>query len=155
MPLVGLKEAARITGKNQSTIHRAMKSGRLTFTISDVGERMIDTAELDRVFQVRPNNEHARNDAMSLQNHVEKLAQLRAQLEAERAKSAVAQERLGEKDAVIADLREDRDRWRMQAEKLLLTDQRERMIIASPPVPAAASAPAPVKRRWWQLGGRG
>jgi hypothetical protein len=35
-----------------------------------------------------------------------------------------------DKDAVIADLREDRDRWRTQAEKLLLlTDQRKPIII--------------------------
>jgi hypothetical protein len=124
MPFVGLKEAARLTGKNQSTIHRAMKSGRLSFTVSDTGERVIDTAELDRIFEVSPDGTHARKDAPSLQSHVEELARLRMQLEAEQARSTVAQDRLGEKDAIIADLREDRDKWRTQAETLLLTDQR-------------------------------
>ena len=30
MGAIGLAEAARLTGKNQSTIHRAMKLGRLS-----------------------------------------------------------------------------------------------------------------------------
>jgi hypothetical protein len=138
MPLVGLKEAARLTGKNQSTIHRAMKSGRLSFTVSDGGERVIETAELDRVFQVSPDGEHARKDVFSLQSHVEEIARLRMQLEAEHERLAVSQERLGEKDAMIADLREDRDKWRTQAETLLLTDQREQT----------------ARRSWWRFGKR-
>jgi hypothetical protein len=53
MPLVGLSEAARLTGKAHTTIHRAMKAGRLSFTLDGVGERRIDTAELDRVFGLK------------------------------------------------------------------------------------------------------
>jgi predicted site-specific integrase-resolvase len=50
MPTVGLSEAAKLTGRNQSTIHRALKSGRLAYTIDATGERRIDLAELRRVF---------------------------------------------------------------------------------------------------------
>ncbi|HXE43359.1 MAG TPA: hypothetical protein VN516_10070 [Candidatus Baltobacteraceae bacterium] len=124
MPQVGLKEAARLTGKNQSTIHRAMKTNKLSFKLNENGERVVDVAELDRVFPVNPQGKPARNDNDDLQAHVDELARLRLQLEAERAGSSVAKERLEEKDAVIADLREDRDKWRNQAEKLLITDQR-------------------------------
>jgi hypothetical protein len=45
---IGLKEAAKLTGKNQSTIHRAMKNNKLAFTLDDSGQRLIDPAELDR-----------------------------------------------------------------------------------------------------------
>jgi hypothetical protein len=53
MASIGLSEAARLTGRNQSTIHRAMKTGRLSYTKDAAGERRIDTAELDRVFGMR------------------------------------------------------------------------------------------------------
>jgi hypothetical protein len=39
---------------NQSTIHRAMKTGRLSYTVSETGERRIDTSELERVFGLKP-----------------------------------------------------------------------------------------------------
>lgn len=55
MASIGLSEAAKLTGRNQSTIHRAMKAGRLSYTVGEAGERRIDTAELDRVFRVKLN----------------------------------------------------------------------------------------------------
>jgi hypothetical protein len=137
MPLVGLKEAARLTGKNQSTIHRAMKSGKLSYTISDSGERMIDPAELDRVFAVSPHANDASNDASEVASKAPQLVELRMQLEAERGKLGLMQERLTDKDAMIAELRNDRDHWRKQAETLLLTDGRERP-----------------RRSWWSFGKR-
>jgi hypothetical protein len=63
------------------------------------------------------------------------------------AKPEAATQRLNDKDAVIADLRDDRDRWRTQAEKLLLTDQRTQTIITPPPETAPVAAP---KARRWQ-----
>ncbi len=51
--MVGLKMAAEMTGKAQVTIHRAMKDGRLSFTIGNTGDRLIDTSELDRVFNIK------------------------------------------------------------------------------------------------------
>ena len=124
MAKVGLKEASRLTGKNQSTIHRAMKTGKLSFTVNDSGERIIDTSELNRVFQVNPEGTPARNDNEGLQSNLAEIAKLRMQLEAERTQMALYKERLTEKNDNIADLRLDRDKWRNQAEKLLITDQR-------------------------------
>jgi len=138
MASVGLKEAARLTGKNQSTIHRAMKKNKLSYSVNDDGERVIDVAELNRVFQVNPDSSPARNDNDDLQHYVEEIARLRAQLESERTILSVSKERLSEKDDIIADTREDRDKWRTQAEKLLITDQR---------------AKQPKKRSWWSWGG--
>jgi hypothetical protein len=68
MALIGLSEAAKLTGRNQTTIHRAMKTGRLSFSLGESGERRIDTAELDRVFGInRPNGEAM---APPMQSHV-------------------------------------------------------------------------------------
>ena len=151
MPLVGLKEASRLTGKNQSTIHRAMKAGRISFTVSEAGERMIDPAELDRVFPIGQPDEDARKDAPELESNLTQLAQLRAQLEAERGKMALLQDRLADKDGVIDDLRtrldaEAEERRRTQAQlTALLTDQRPK---AEPPV----QVPEPKRRSWWRIG---
>jgi hypothetical protein len=156
MAQIGLKRAAELTGKNQSTIHRAMKSGRISFTVSEAGERMIDTAELDRVFPIKapkPANEIARKDAPELHSNDTQVIELRAQLDTERARAAMLQERVTEKDTTIADLREDRDRWRAQAEKttLLLADQRQQ----SQAAPAAPEPPPRKGLRGWliRLGG--
>ena len=50
MALLNLTAASRAAGVNRSTIVRALKSGRLSATSSDAGERCIDTAELMRAF---------------------------------------------------------------------------------------------------------
>ena len=50
MALLNLTAAARAAGCNRSTIARALKSGRLSATTNERGERCIDTSELMRVF---------------------------------------------------------------------------------------------------------
>jgi hypothetical protein len=47
---VGLNEAARLTGKDASTITRACQAGRLSFSKDENGNRMFDLAELERVY---------------------------------------------------------------------------------------------------------
>ena len=136
MAKVGLKQAAELTGRNQSTIHRAMKNGKLSYTVDDNGQRWIDPAELERWAAQNPTASGS-NDVTQGQSNEVQVAELRAELQAERIRVAGLQERLADKDATVADLREDRDRWRAQAERLVLTDQREE-----------AKKPT---RRWWQL----
>ena len=46
----GVGQAARLSGKNRSTLHRVMKDGRLSFSLDETGERRIHTSELERVF---------------------------------------------------------------------------------------------------------
>lgn len=50
MALLNITAASRAVGVNRSTVVRALKSGRLSATTSDAGERCIDTAELMRVY---------------------------------------------------------------------------------------------------------
>lgn len=47
---VGISEAARLAGVSRSTIHRSIKSGRLSATSKRGGGKSIDTSELERVF---------------------------------------------------------------------------------------------------------
>jgi hypothetical protein len=68
--LAGLSEAAKPTGRNQTTIHRAMKAGRLCYTVGEAGERRVDTTELDRVFGVKINGAPAAAMVQPVQSHV-------------------------------------------------------------------------------------
>lgn len=51
-----LGTAAKATGKSKSTIHRAIKSGRISATCDDTGTYRIDPSELHRVFHPAPQN---------------------------------------------------------------------------------------------------
>lgn len=130
MAKVGLQRAAELTGRSRSTIHRAMAAGRLSFARSETGERLIDVAELERVFGLSVPDEKDGNVAPEPPQTDPQLVELRAKLEIELARVGMLTERLEE-------LREERDRWRQQAERLL-TDQRP-----------AAPAMAPETPRGW------
>jgi hypothetical protein len=125
-----LKQAADAVGKTRPTILRAIQSHKISAQKDANGQWQIDPAELHRVYApVDVHERETEQDNNALEREVALLREL------------------------VADLREDRDRWRTQAEKLLLTDQRAQAIVTLPPEPAAGqTAAAPVKRRWWQRG---
>jgi hypothetical protein len=56
MALVGLTEAARLTGKHPTTIIRAATAGRLSFSVNAAGQRQFDIAELERAYGVKLGN---------------------------------------------------------------------------------------------------
>jgi hypothetical protein len=129
MPGLTLSQAAKALGKSKSTLNRAIKTGRLSATRNEDGTFSIDPAELYRAFpEPSPNAHHERPpeqirtvDPADLDSRISLLQQL---LERERE--------------VVADLKEDRDRWRQQATNLLANQE------------AGPAAPAPAKRRrWW------
>src|SRR5205823_12500386 len=118
MSKVTLQRASDLTGKSRSTIHRAMEKGRLSFEKDATGNRIVDVSELERAFGLLPLRDDEGDGAEELHRHDVQLIELRAELEIERSKRAMLEQRVDE-------LREDRDRWRNQAERIL-TDQRDR-----------------------------
>ena len=120
MPELSLSQAAKLTGKSKSTINRAIKTGKISATRHANGSYSIDPAELSRAFNVEPQEGAKRHDAAPDGTHL--LARIEA-LEA----------MLNREREISADLKEDRDRWRQQA-NALLTDQR----------PTASTG-----TRWW------
>lgn len=142
MALVGLKRAAELTGKNQSTIHRAMKAHRLAFSVSDTEERLIDTAELHRVFPILTEVLHACEDAPELPRNDKQVAELQANLKDARAENASLRDRVSSLEAdnssLEADkayLRKDMEDWKTQFNKqqLLLSDLTQKL--PPPPLP--------------------
>ena len=109
-----LGEAAKATGKSKATISKAIKSGRISAHKDETGTFHMDPSELHRVYT--PPVSSARNETQvntpAKPDSDGAIRELQARLEA-------AHERLSDKEGVIADLREDRDRWRQQASALL------------------------------------
>ena len=93
-------QAAKAVGVATSTITNALKSGKISGEKDDNGAWQIDPAELHRVYP--PKDEIERDARRGEGPENRGLERLVAVLEAQ-----------------IADLREDRDRWRVQAERIL------------------------------------
>jgi hypothetical protein len=137
MASIGLSEAARLTGRNQSTIHRAMKTGQLSYAKDEAGGRRIDTAELDRVFGIKnfaPERSSSGNGASLATDAPPVASQAAHEPESERI-IAAQRETIEQQDATIRDLRarldaESAERRREVEERRqlihLLTDQRAR-----------------------------
>jgi hypothetical protein len=125
MAAIGLSEAARLTGKPRSTIHRAMKDGRLSFAIGPGGARLIDPAELERVYTIKSQRNGA-TDAPAVPSNTLQQPFLVAQLEAERAKAAGLEALVAAHESTIGDLRGrlDRSEEERRQAQALLTDQR-------------------------------
>lgn len=113
-----LGEAAKATGKSKATISKAIKSGRVSARKDESGTFHIDPSELHRVYPPAVSSEqHETQVNTPARTDIDgTIRELQARLEA-------AHERLSDKEAVIADIKEDRDRWRQQA-TALLTDKR-------------------------------
>ena len=142
MALVGLSEAARLTGKAHTTIHRAMKAGRLSFTLDGTGERQIDTTELARVFGLKTTNGAGSgaiaSDVQWNATHVREVELLTQQL--------------ADRDTTIRDLRsrldaEAEERRRVQ-ERLtaLLTHRQAGSVSAVQKVETVSD----LRRPWWR-----
>jgi len=112
-----LGEAAKATGKSKTTLHRAIKSGKISATRQDDNSYSIDPSELHRVFPLvtlERTPEQLRRNSTEQQNGTAET--LRLQLEMTEKERERERELMQE---TIADLREDRDRWRQQATSLL------------------------------------
>jgi excisionase family DNA binding protein len=136
--MLNLREAAEQVGTSKSTIFRAIKSGKLSATRDEHGGVQIDPAELARAFPPAPPKppKPERADSDFAGNH--EMAVRSAGLEVE---TKLLREMLEE-------MRRDRDTWRTQAERLLLSAP---VVVAAaaqaaPQQPSAAPMAAP---RWW------
>jgi excisionase family DNA binding protein len=121
---LSLREAAQLAKTSKSTILRAIQSGRLSATRTDDGGYSIDPAELCRVYPPRPEAPDQSADqgagqgaAGSSTDAATELRIRNAQLEAGfNALKAI----LEAEKKHLEEIREDRDRWAAQAERLAL-----------------------------------
>jgi hypothetical protein len=99
-----LTKAAEATGKGKSTIHRAIKSGKLSAKRHDDGSYSIDASELHRVFP-RNTQEHLPRD-----DKKPSVEPPLVELEVLRMKAAMLEEQLGRERDSVEDLRRRLDR---------------------------------------------
>jgi hypothetical protein len=101
MAHVGVTEAAKLTGRDPSTIFRALRKGRLSYSKDEAGNRRIDIAELERVFPVEklaePPAFNAGNGAIR--------APARARTEAPHGEAEAWRQLVAAKDEALRDLR--------------------------------------------------
>jgi hypothetical protein len=140
MPLVPLRTAAELTGKDRSTLLRAIEHGKLSATKSELGRYLVDPAELERVYgalrlpavqtEAVQHEAHDGNSALAARE-VEHLRELleRESRERERERQGYERDRRAweEERAFLRTLTEK------QTEQMrLITDQRERERPRSP-----------------------
>ena len=133
MPLLNLTAASRVAGVGRSTIVRALKSGRLSATTNEQGERVIDTSELARVFGPLKGNDYPNEQAVDshgIGQNDDMVSLLREQLAAalEREQQAIEQGR--EREARLLTMLEVEQQARRDLETKLLP---------APPKPAPSS----------------
>ena len=110
-----LGSAAKATGKSKTTIHRAIKSGRISASCDDTGAYSIEPVELHRVFPLLRHNSSKKPEMVQSVTHDETQV-LRRELEVLREERERERQQL---QSSINDLQKDRDHWRQQATYLL------------------------------------
>lgn len=144
MAMVTLGEAARLTGLGKTTLARAIKSGRLSAARTDTGSYQIDPAELARVYPFPAPTVAADATVAATGPLVHHATTPNATGETPGATAALEAQIAGLREVgellrrQLDDVREDRDRWRGQAERLALA------------APVTTPAPAKVSRPWWR-----
>jgi excisionase family DNA binding protein len=163
---LSLGQAAKLAGVGKTTLARAIHSGKMSATRREDGTYGVDPAELTRVYP--PKSEavetesaagYAAHRPPAIRNLDEtdlriQVASLSAELKALR-EVLEAEKRHTESEKRRADeIREDRDTWRGQAERLLLTAP---VIVAGQPAagegvkprPTSETTLTPPRRSWW------
>jgi hypothetical protein len=109
-----LAAAAAACGVNKSTVLRPIKAGKITGTKDEHGEWHVEPAELHRIYPP------VADAAAGTDAKPRRATEDAAALAMAHQRTAQAEERLSELKAMLEDLRQDRDAWRDQAQRLAL-----------------------------------
>ena len=121
MPQVNVRAAARMIGRDRSTVLRAIESGKVSATRDERGRFQIDPVELERAFgMLRSPDASAAADAAALQQSASDDAARAAALEREVALLREMQRQWEEERTFLRGLVERRDE-----QVKLLTDQQQ------------------------------
>jgi excisionase family DNA binding protein len=133
--MLTLGQAARLTGTSKTTLTRAIKAGRLSAARQEDGSYRIDPAELHRVYEVKPETPATVTATGDVVHRTTPTGEGDATPETPDVTARMASldaEVKGLRE-LLAEVKESRDQWRQQAERLALTG------------PAT-----PARRPWWK-----
>jgi hypothetical protein len=126
--MISLGQAARLAGVGKTTITRSIKAGKLSATRRDDGSYEIDVAELSRAYKIRVDTPDETGETGHMVHHATVLSR---PLETPATPDVTG--RLAALDAevrglreLLAEVKDSRDQWRAQAERLALTGPGER-----------------------------
>jgi hypothetical protein len=131
-----LAQAAAACGLNRTTILRSIKSGKISGTRDINGAWQVEPAELHRIFPACA----PAQGAPKVLHQVAQAPALFPDADAHQ-RAALAEERLSDLKAMLADMKDQRDKWQAQAERLALA------------APLTTPAPAPARSWWKRLAG--
>ena len=137
-----LADAAKATGKNKTTIQRAIKNGKISATKNASGVYEIDPSELHRLFplataqcdmQRTQSNGSQHPTVASKTSDLERVAELERELAVAQSRGISLEEQRQQMSETIEDLRARLDRSEDRVTALLV-------------------APEPKRQRWWPWG---
>jgi hypothetical protein len=138
MATIGVSEAARMVGRDVSTLHRMMKAGRLSYTTDSSGRRRLDPAELGRLFEISPMHGNGAMQSMDApQGDAMQVV-------------AVLREAVQCRDAMLADLQRRLDA--SEAERRQLSERLQGVLThrQAGNVPSVPAPRVPWWRRWFR-----
>ena len=122
--LVGLKEATELTSKSHTTIQRAVKSGKLSCSLDENGNRQFDVTELHRVYPFEMPVEqrtHVRSSG-GANAHVHDVHEVSAAHVRDVRQNATESALLRQESELLrdqlTDVRKERDSWKQETERL-------------------------------------
>jgi len=120
-----LSQAAEATGKNKTTIQRAIKNGKISAQKNDHGAYEIDPSELHRVFPIKAaqqaKSNNTQHDAIPDDtNHLEQLLNLGKELAVMKERNRGLENERDLLQSTVQDLRK-----RLDHASLLLEDKRD------------------------------
>ena len=157
---VGINEAARLVGKAKQQIYRDIEAGKLSWNLDTPGKKLLQIADLDRVYKLKPQNDTSNETS----NENQKLPGIKEGVTGQDTletaiELARLQERLAAKDEAlrkaedqIRDLQQNRDRLLEQTNRLtmLLTAPPALITEASAPAEPIASEPPSPPQPWYK-----
>jgi hypothetical protein len=106
-----LGQAAKATGKSKTTISKAIHSGKISAEKQENGSYQIDPSELHRVYPVTSPSGPL-DTPLETPVYTQRMFELEVLLKASEQRQADLVQR-------ITEIEEDRDQWRVQANRLL------------------------------------
>jgi hypothetical protein len=146
-----LGEATKATGISKTSLHRAIKSGRISAKKKDDGSYEIDPSELHRVYPAVEQGNSSDNSVLEQTVTPETLVET----EVLRREVQLLRERLTDKDEMIGDLKGRLDQSEQERREkdrqltALLTDQRPKTEVEPPPAAPLEAEPRRKGLRGW------
>lgn len=156
MAKISISEAARLTGKNRSTLHRHINSGKLSKDFDNEGNPVLDTSELTRVYSTFKAPVAEQQTVLVPQSNSKQQAAIpnkadNATMEIELLKLKLqnAEEKITIEESRRHEAEKREKEAKEEVNRLLGIVEKHSFLLAAPQIPEEASPEQP-KPGWWK-----